>query len=250
MPLPRASAVAASVAYAGLAVADTVLAAHPSASVRRWRLATKPLLMPALGTAFATAVAHPTTTRPRLLERGTLVAQGLSWGGDVALLGSGEPAFLAGLGSFFGAHVAYVGAFASAGRPVADHTHTSGVKAALGVAATLGPLMGWAAGRRAPELRAPVAAYATILSAMYATSTRLSADVPEPARQTVVAGTTLFLLSDATIGARKFLVREPRPWSDGVVMATYTLGQGLIALGVARAVRARRIRDWTVSLTR
>ena len=52
----------------------------------------------------------------------------------------------------------------------------------------------------------------------------------------VVAGTALFLLSDLTLGVRRFVMTEPGPASDGLVMATYTAGQGLIALGVAMAI--------------
>ena len=233
MPLPRHRA--ATGAYVALSAADTVLAAHPSPAVRRWRLLSKPLLMPALAVAFATAVDEDGDGS--VLQRGTAAAQLLSWGGDVALLSKSEPAFLAGLGSFFGAHIAYVGAFGSAGRPLTDTSDLEGVKAAGMFFAALGPSMGWLAGRRSAKLRAPVVAYAGILSSMFATSTRLSPSLPEDARRTVMAGTALFLLSDLTLGIRRFVMKEPGPRSDGFVMATYTAGQGLIAAGVAKAVR-------------
>ena len=256
MPLPRLLAgsrprarVAAG-AYVALSAADTVLAAHPSASVRRWRLVSKPLLMPALSAAFAAAVDGQGEQQRRLrgeqqggaslLRRGTAAAHGLSWLGDVSLMSRSEPAFLAGLGSFFGAHIAYVGAFGSAGRPVTDPTNLEGVKAAGLFFAALGPTMGWLAGRRSARLRRPVVAYAGILASMFATSTRLDPAIPADARRTVVTGTGLFLLSDLTLGVRRFVMTEPGPRSDGVVMATYTAGQGLIAAGAARAVRARR----------
>jgi uncharacterized membrane protein YhhN len=241
LPHSRVPSRVAAGAYVALAAADSLLAAHPSPSVRRWRLVSKPLLMPALGTAFAAAVDDPDGVDDRsLLRRGTAAAHGLSWLGDVSLMSRSEPAFLAGLGSFFGAHVAYVGAFGSAGRPVTDTRGLEGVKAAGLFFAALGPSMGWLAGRRSARLRGPVVGYAAILASMFATSTRLDPAIPSDARRTVVAGTGLFLVSDLTLGVRRFVMREPGPLSDGVVMATYTAGQGLIAAGVAKAVRARR----------
>jgi uncharacterized membrane protein YhhN len=205
--------------------------------VRRRRVLTKPLLMPALASAFALA----TPGDGGRLRRGTLVAQGLSGAGDVALLGTGDPAFLAGLGSFFGAHVAYVTAFAAEGRPWGDRSHLGGVGVAAATFLTLGPALGWTAGRQSRPLRAPVVAYAGILTSMYAASTRLGDHVPPAARRAVVAGTATFLASDATIGLRKFVLRSPQPLSDAIVMATYTAGQALIAAGVARALRGRGV---------
>ena len=231
---PRAAAAAA--AYVALAVADTRLAGCPDDRVRRWRLLTKPLLMPALATGFALA----TPDESGLLRRGTLAAHVLSGAGDVALLGHSEKAFLAGLGSFFGAHVAYVAAFASQARPWDDRSHLGGAQAAAVTFAALGPALGWAAGRRAPELRAPVVAYAGILTSMVAASSRLGDQVSPGTRRTVVLGTATFLASDATIALRRFVLRSPTPRSDAVVMATYTAGQGLIASGVARALRTSR----------
>jgi hypothetical protein len=55
----------------------------------------------------------------------------------------------------------------------------------------------------------------------------------------VVAGTALFLVSDALLAAREFLLEEPPPLLDAAVMGSYTLGQGLIAAGVSQAVRSR-----------
>ena len=211
----RRRVLALSGAYVGLSAVETVLAAHPSRSVRRLRWLTKPLLMPTLSAAFAAAAADPARepvselpmAQP-VLQRGTAAAQALSWLGDVSLLGKSEPAFLAGLGSFFGAHVAYVGSFGSAGRPLTDRSNLGGVKAAAGLMTVVGPAMGYLAGRQSPKLRWPVVAYAGILSAMYATSTRLDPSIPEDARRTVVAGTTLFLASDFTLGLRRFAVKD------------------------------------------
>lgn len=230
--------------YAAVALADTYLAGHRSALVRSLRLVTKPLLMPTLMLAFARTTqleAPATPTRHHVVTRtGGLVAQGLSAGGDIALLSRSEPAFLAGVGSFFGAHVAYTATFVANGRPLSDPTsRDTALSTALSVGSLI-PVVTWAAGRRSPRLRGPVAAYTAMITAMVASSTRLSDDLPPHARRTITMGTGLFLASDTVLAARKFLLRDPRPWSDAVVMATYTAGQGLIALGLAQAARAPR----------
>jgi len=238
LPLREPRVLAAAAAYTALAAADTRLAGHPDPRVRRGRLLVKPLLMPTLAGAFALA----TPDDGSVLRRGTLAAHALSGAGDIALLRHSDTAFLAGLGSFFGAHIAYVAAFAGEGRPWRDREHLGGVKAAALTFATLGPALGWAAGRSSPELRAPVVAYAGILTSMFAASSRLGEHLPAGARRSVVVGTGTFLASDATIGLRRFVLRSPQPRSDAVVMATYTVGQGLIALGVAHALRRRGAR--------
>ena len=234
-------------AYAALAAADTYLAGHRSALVRSLRLLTKPLLMPALMLTFAraTQVEAPASVdrRHRLTRTGTLVAQGLSGGGDIALLSKSEPAFLTGVGSFFGAHVAYTATFALHARPVGDPTGRRRTLAVVGVAGSLVPVVAWAAGRRDPRLRGPIAAYAAMITAMVASSTRLDDAVPPRARRTIAAGTGLFLASDSVLATRKFLMTDPRPRSDALVMATYTAGQGLIALGLSQAARAPRPAD-------
>ena len=99
----------AALGYAALAVADTVLASKEGKGARTARFVTKPLLMPVLATAFVGS----TEGGGRTLGQGTAVAQAFSWGGDVALLGKGDNAFLAGLSSFFAGHLGYVAAFAS-----------------------------------------------------------------------------------------------------------------------------------------
>ena len=233
--MPRAKTLLTSAAYAALAIADSVAAGRSSTAARRLRYVLKPALMPALATAFLDGTrARGARGQTNLLRNGTAVAQAFSWGGDVALLGSSERSFLTGVGSFFGAHVAYITAFLSV-RGDAEDYDTAGLRAALGMWLTATPRMSLAAGRKDPALRVPVAAYATILSAMFASSRMLDPALPQRARRTLQAGTALFLVSDSVLGVQKFLLAEPRPALESVVMATYTAGQGLIAAGVARA---------------
>lgn len=228
----------AALAYVTLAALDTALAGSSSARRRRARMLTKPLLMPALAASFAPAAetdAHPETPDPA--RRAVLLAQGLSCAGDIALLGGGERRFLAGVGSFFGAHLAYLAAFGRHGRPLADRAGRRGPIAAAAVWTVAAPVMARGAARTSPALAVPVLAYVGVLTAMGAASTRLREDADPLAARTVMAGAGLFLASDTVIGAREFLLPSPGPRSDAVVMATYTAGQGLIALGISRMLR-------------
>ena len=236
--VPRARALLPAAAYVGLSVADSLAAGRHSATARRSRYVLKPALMPALTTAFVRAT-RGRTPRPgtAVLVPGATAAQALSWCGDVALLGTGNRAFLSGVGSFFGAHVAYIAAFLSV-RGEGTDRDTAGLEVALGLWLTAAPLMSVAAGRKDPALRGPVAAYATILCAMFASSRLLDPAMPRGARLTLQAGTALFLASDTMLAVQKFLLDEPVPVLESAVMATYTAGQGLIAAGAARAANA------------
>ena len=225
--------------YAGLAAADTALSASSSPVARRLRLITKPLLMPALGTAFMVSLSGREIDNGGLLRGATVAAQACSGLGDIALLNKSEPAFLAGLGAFFGAHIGYTTAFVDAGRPLSDRDVRGGALAAAAAFAAGAPVMGWAAGRKSPALRRPVIAYAGILSSMFAASTRLDPAIPASSRRKVVMGTGLFLASDTILAIREFVLPKQTPLTDAAVMATYTAGQALIAAGVSEAVRAR-----------
>ena len=64
--------------------------------------------------------------------------------------------------------------------------------------------------------------------------------LPRQGRTTLQAGTALFLVSDSLLAIQTFLLPRPRPLLESAVMATYTVGQGLIAAGVAGATRRTR----------
>ena len=159
-------------------------------------------------------------TDPRLLT-----GLGLSWLGDVALLGEGDGPFTLGLGSFLLAHLSYLAAFRRRGAGVVRDRMW--VAAAYGMAwCSLNALL-W---NRTGRLRLPVLTYGTILTAM-----GLAAfDTGNP--ETAIGGAA-FLLSDSILAMDKFGV-VALPAADGMVMATYTAAQGLIALSLSN--RARR----------
>jgi uncharacterized membrane protein YhhN len=182
--------------YVFLAAVDAALAATGRDQARRL---TKPLLMPAL-----------LRGKSKPVQR----ALALGGAGDVALLGSGQAAFTAGLGSFLAGHAAWVAAL----RPHSTHAVTRTlalpyVAAWAGLNAYLWPRTG--------KDRIPVLVYSTALLA-----TALAA--ADTGRPDVAAGGALFLVSDALLALERF-GDVHLPAHEGVVMATYTSGQGLLA---------------------
>ena len=182
--------------YPLLAATDALLAATGRERARRF---TKPLLMPTL----LTGKARPTQ---RALALGGV--------GDVALLGSGPAAFTAGLGSFLAGHVAWVSALrphrAGALTPARAAPY---VAAWAGLNAYLWPRTG--------RDRIPVLAYSTALLA----TALAAADTGDRA---VAAGGALFLVSDTLLALERF-ADVHLPAHEGLVMATYTTGQALLA---------------------
>ena len=182
--------------FAGLAAVDALLAA---AGRDRERRLTKPLLMPTLLAGK---------------DRPTQRALALGGVGDVALLGSGPTAFTAGLGAFLVGHAAWIAAL----RPHAQGAATPGrvvpyVLGWAGLNAYLWPRTG--------RDRIPVLVYSTALL-----GTALAA--LDTGRAKVTAGGVLFMLSDTLLALEKF-ADVHLPAHEGIVMATYTSGQALLA---------------------
>ncbi len=188
-----------SLAFPALAAVDTALAAAGRDRARRF---TKPLLMPAL-----------------LPGRSRATQRALAFGGvgDVALLGSSDAAFTVGLGSFLAGHVAWVAALRGrGGRGVLRRSPwlaTPYLAAWAGLNAYLWPRTG--------KDRLPVLAYSTALLA-----TALAAlDTGDAGTAT---GGALFLTSDTLLALERF-AGVHLPLHEGLVMATYTSGQALLA---------------------
>ncbi|WP_345763244.1 lysoplasmalogenase [Diaminobutyricibacter sp. McL0608] len=181
---------------------------------------TKPLLMPALAIAVVLARLGRRFTLPTGL---LLLAIGLSWLGDLALMVPGDLWFVVGLGSFLLAHVAYLVLFlrvGGLGRPRA----WSIVYAVWFVVflAVLIPGLG--------SLVVPVVLYGLVLGSMATAATRVSG--------WVAAGAAVFVVSDTILALSRFLPGLVIPAHDTLTMLTYCVGQGVIAAGVL-AVLAR-----------
>lgn len=218
-------------AYVALAAADTWLSGSAAPAARRARLVTKPLLMPALAGSLVTS----DRAKGSPLRWPTLAAQGFGWGGDVALLGEGDRAFLAGTGSFALGHAAYIVGFhhnrSRDSRIVAEPVP----RALAATWAVTAPVLAWGAARKDPRLGAAVAGYSAILTTMVATASQLDTGVPTGARRLAAVGAGLFMVSDTILGGRMFLLRNPPEKLERVVMATYTTAQLLLSEAAARA---------------
>ena len=190
----------ATTVFMALAAADTVLAGM-GCDWPRWL--TKPLLMPAL-------MAGTDRSSRRALAFGAA--------GDVALLGSGDAAFTAGLVSFLAGHVAWIAALRQ--RPGGGRLR-SRPALALPYLAAFGSLNAYLWPRTGKD-RIAVLGYSTALLAMALTA--LDSGSPRAA-----AGGALFMLSDSLLALEKFAGIQ-LPAHEGVVMATYASAQALLAL--------------------
>lgn len=185
--------------YAALATTDALLAATGRDRQRRL---TKPLLM-------------PTLLQGR--DRPTQIALACAGAGDVALLGSADAAFTAGLGSFLVGHVAWVVALRGRGSSGLLRQHPVLAAPYLAAWGGLNAYL-W---KRTSRDRIPVVVYSCALLA-----TALAAlDTGEPLR---AAGGALFLTSDTLLALERF-GDVHLPAHEGIVMATYTAGQALLA---------------------
>lgn len=185
--------------YLALAMADIVLAATGK---RKARWLTKPLLMPTL-----------------LVGRDPATQRALALGGaaDVALLGESQAAFTAGLATFLAGHVAWIVALRRRGGGGFLRSHPAAALpyaiAWIGLNAYLWPRTG--------RDRYPVLAYSAALTAMALTAL-------DSGRLPTAAGGGLFLTSDTLLALERFAGVE-LPAREGLVMATYTAGQALLA---------------------
>lgn len=187
--------------------------------------AAQALLMPALAGFVATATRWP---RGHLV-RWTLVALGASWLGDsLPAPLDGDAAFLAMVGCFLVAQVAYVVAFA-------PHVRRSVVYrrpvALVGYGVVLAGLVAWCA-PHAGSMLLPVAVYGGCLVAMAVLATGLS--------RLAAVGGAVFVVSDSLIALDYFVPAWHLPGQDVWVMVTYLVGQALLALAVVRANRTVR----------
>lgn len=141
--------------------------------------------------------------------------------GDAALSRSGERAFMAGLGAFLAAHLAYIPLFWSAGGGLPEGWRLA-LAAALIVHAALFARWLWP---HLGPMRAPVAAYVAALGLMAVAATTAPAALwPLP------IGAALFVVSDSVLAAETFVfANRPRRWTAPAIWASYYAAQVLIA---------------------
>jgi uncharacterized membrane protein YhhN len=150
-----------------------------------------------------------------------VVALVFSLAGDVALMVPSDQ-FVAGLGSFLLAHVAYIVGFAIVGGTT--------VRAAIGVAVVVLLVAPLARrylealsreGRR--ELVLPVVLYMCAIGAMFASAIMVGEVL-------AIAGAYSFYVSDALIAETRFV--GPRSWGPLAIIVTYHVAQVLLVLSL------------------
>jgi uncharacterized membrane protein YhhN len=190
--------------FAALAAADTLLAAAGRDGPRRL---TKPLLMPTL-----------------MAGRGGRTRRALALGGagDVALLANSDAAFMAGLASFLAGHLAWIADLRGRGPAGVIRTRPAVVTPYLVAFAGLNAYL-W---KRTGSDRIPVLCYSAALLAM-------SLVALDSGSVKAAAGGALFLTSDTLLALERFGDLH-LPWHEGLVMATYTTAQALLAADGSR----------------
>lgn len=145
--------------------------------------------------------------------------------GDIALLPAINK-FIVGLASFLLGHLAFIVLFARYEMP----NRGLGAVALGGVlvlATTAGRVIVRGAGRKDAAMRWPVAAYLTVISAMTVCGWATG-------RGWVIAGTTLFVISDTLLGWGLFVRDRERntKWHSVAVMVTYHGAIAALALSL------------------
>lgn len=208
--------------YAGVSLIHLVSIAVPAAGDEL----TKALLMPVLLVSVLVVAFRKERMRGARAWWGVgLLGLGIvaSFFGDI-LLG---PSFIVGLACFAAAHLVYIALFngPARARPIA-WLSLGYVVVLVVLVIVLWPHLG--------DLRPVLIGYGVVLALTAMTSTRVGA--------IAAWGGGLFLASDALLAFRLFYpdfrTAFPDPWQDLAIMALYCAGEGLIALGVIRRLRA------------
>ena len=157
-----------------------------------------------------------------------LAALGLSAIGDLCLLSEEEGPFLAGIGAFLLGHVAYIGAFFALG------VHWGGVAVAAAPVAVLSGLIWRWLGPHTGDLKAAVAAYVVVISAMVTMSVGSAVFEQSPGRMGLLLAAIVFFLSDLCVARDRFIA--PGPQNRVVGLPLYFGAQLVFAGTIAVAV--------------
>jgi uncharacterized membrane protein YhhN len=160
----------------------------------------------------------------------------LSLVGDVLLIPQDNPkAFLGGLVAFLSAHVMYIIAFIYLQFGVIDAVNVPAEIVTAILLVIVGALIYRYLSPGLGEMRIPVIAYVVIISLMVDRAVAISIVHPGPAVQPVliVAGASLFYISDAILAANKFRMGGQMPHYRMWNLSTYYSGQLLIALSAS-----------------
>ncbi len=212
-----------------LAAALTALAAIYCEERSQGRHPAFYLLKP-LTTALIIAAAVLAPEAQADYQRWICLALALSLCGDIALMYSGDRAFLLGLGSFLLAHALFVVAFAVQGMATPPWWSWMAVSAG-------GLFLIWLLPRTG-KLKIPVLIYVLALAGMSLIAAgRYDIRGGDHSAVLAVAGALIFLLSDAALSVRQFHRSYPR--AQLLILSTYFLAIGLLAASVAGSTGAQ-----------
>ncbi len=154
-----------------------------------------------------------------------LAGLGLSWCGDMLLIGASEVHFLGGLVAFLLAHVAYVSAFVAHG-----YRRSWVFAAAVPITIIAIAVWTWLEPYTAANLSIPVRAYIAVISLMviFAVGTRGASGT-----WLIVSGATLFFLSDLSVAALRIVQTDAATYVVGLPF--YYAGQVCLALSVSQS---------------
>ena len=151
-----------------------------------------------------------------------LIGLVFSLAGDVFLM-LPKDRFLAGLASFFVAHVAYIAAFYSwVTQPIWF------IAIAVLIFAGLMLRLLWPSLKK--QLKLPVVFYIGIISVMVWLAVSVWLRIGDLPAERAALGAVLFMISDSALAINRF--HSPFSWSQALVLGTYFPAQWLIALSI------------------
>ncbi len=176
----------------------------------------KPLIIPVLAYGWWVS----SQGDDRLGHQFYAVALAGSWVGDIALMFSGQGAFIVGLIGFLVGHIGFIGAFTRPGPPTGKKK--SMIRMYLLLAGYTLVLL-WMLWPYLGALRVPVVIYAAVLATMVGAAFSLNGRVRTQAYPWLAGGAAAFLLSDSFLAWNKFAV--PLSGSYIWIMVTYLFAE-------------------------
>lgn len=178
-------------------------------------------LLKPLTTLLIIGVALAQDSSAPLYQHWVLVALGLSLLGDISLMFHGKRWFLAGLGSFLIAHLAFIVALLS-------DVDSPAIPWWVALSPVAGALVLFRLWPGAGSLRPAVVAYGLVLCGMVLAAGARYQAFPGTGALLAVAGAALFQASDSLLGFRQFV--RPFRAAQPLILSTYWLAIGLIAV--------------------
>jgi alkenylglycerophosphocholine/alkenylglycerophosphoethanolamine hydrolase len=166
-------------------------------------------------------IGPPETNFARLVTAGVA----LSVVGDIALLWTGDRAFMVGLVTFLLAHLSYAIAFLGV---AVWSPHVVVVVVVVAISSTLLVQAVW---KGAAGMHGPAIAYAIVISTMVVSASS-TVGGPLPLAPFAAVGALLFYISDSCLAVNRF--RRPLRYNSLLALGVYWLGQ----LGIACAAAA------------